>query len=146
LPYAPDRPRIRCDNACNLCHLDRSLAWTRDALLDGWGKHLVLPRELEDTFGPAHATPAGEAWLAQPNGMLKVVVAAAYARSPLGKPALPRLFKTLEDPNAYVRMRSLQAIEHLLGRSLSDQEYRLTASPGNRQEQVRALMKLASER
>ena len=37
---SPTDPRILLTgmpNSCNLCHLDKSLAWTRDALASGWG-------------------------------------------------------------------------------------------------------------
>ncbi|HLY73376.1 MAG TPA: ammonia-forming cytochrome c nitrite reductase subunit c552, partial [Planctomycetota bacterium] len=132
-------------NACNLCHLDRSLAWTRDALAQGWGKRIVLPDYLEEYFGAGHRSPAGEAWLAQPIGMQRVVAGAAYARSPLGKRALPGLLKSLEEPNAYVRARSLQNVERVLGRSLDEKEYNLTGPPEERRQQVQRLLKQYSD-
>jgi hypothetical protein len=132
-------------NACNLCHLDRSLAWTRDALLEGWGKRIELPPYLEEVFGIGHASPAGEAWLAQPIGMQRVVAGAAYARSPLGKKALPSLLRSLEEPNAYVRMRSLQNVERVLGRKLEDKEFSLTGLPEERRRQVQRLLKQYSD-
>jgi hypothetical protein len=128
-------------NACNLCHLDRSLAWTRDQLLAGWGRRLELPRYLEAVFGADLARPAGEVWLEQPSGNLKVVAAAAYARSPLAKQALPRLVGALDDPNAYVRVRMLQIVEAVLGRKLEEKEFSLTGPPGTRREQAEALRK-----
>jgi hypothetical protein len=132
-------------NACNLCHLDRSLAWTRDALAEGWGKRIVLPQYLEEHFGIGQALPAGEAWLAQPIGMQRVVAGAAYARSALGKQALPRLLRSLEDPNAYLRTRSLQNVERVLGRTLDEKEYTLTGPPELRRQQVQRLLKQSSD-
>jgi len=127
-------------NACNLCHLDRSLAWTRDTLSEWWGKKITFPRFLERFFGKDHASPAGESWLDHPNGMMRVVVEGAYARSNLGKSMLPRLLKSLDDPNAYLRIRSLQTVERVLGRKLSEEEYSLTGPPKKRREQVQRLI------
>jgi hypothetical protein len=132
-------------NACNLCHLDRSLAWTRDQLLAGWGRRLELPGYLQAVFGADLARPAGEAWLEQPSGNLKVVAAAAYARSPLAKQALPRLVGALNDPNAYVRVRMLQIVEAVLGRKLEEKEFSLTGPPGTRRDQAEALRKKVAD-
>jgi hypothetical protein len=132
-------------NACNLCHLDRSLAWTRDALNQGWGKRIVLPLYLESVFGSGHTSPAGEAWLDQPTGMLRVVAGAAYARSTLGKQALPRLLRSLNETNAYVRMRSKQIVEQVLGRKLDENEYTLTGPPEQRRQQEQRLLKQYSD-
>ena len=82
-----------------------------------------------------------DSWLAHPNGMLRAVVGAAYARSPLGKQALPRLLKLLDEPNAYLRTRSLQNVERVLGRRLSEKEYSLTGPPVQRRRQVQRLLK-----
>ncbi|HXX92797.1 MAG TPA: multiheme c-type cytochrome [Planctomycetota bacterium] len=146
---SPSEPAILgsgMPNACNLCHLDRSLAWTRDALLEGWGKRIVLAPFLEEYFGSGHSKPAGLAWLDQPSGMLRAVAGAAYARSPLGKQALPRLFRALEEPNAYLRMRSLQFVEQVLGRKLEEKEFVVTAAPEERHRQVELLLRPRSDR
>jgi hypothetical protein len=105
-----------------------------------------MPRTLEEVFGSGLTAPAGEAWLGQPSGMLRVVALAAYARSPLGKRGLPRLLLSLEDPNAYVRMRSLQSVEQILGRKLEEEEYTLTGPPEDRHRQVEHLRQKVSGR
>lgn len=133
-------------NACNLCHLDRSLAWTRDALGAGWGRKVDLPGFLEEVFGKNHARPAGEAWLAQPSGMLRVVAGSAIARSPQSRGALPRLVELLDEPNAYLRMRLLENVEQALGRRLEENEYSLTGPPERRREQLAALLKAVAGR
>jgi hypothetical protein len=127
-------------NACNLCHLDRSLAWTRDMLLAQWGKRVALPRELEREFGEGHSRPAGEAWLRHPGGMARVVAAAAIARSPLGKKLLPELLRTLGDPNAYLRACALDAVERTLGRRLEEKEFDLVGPPAERDRQLKRLI------
>lgn len=123
-------------NACNLCHLDKSLAWTRDELSARWGGRVELSRSLTPLFGDQHQRAVGPAWLLHPFSMVRTVAAGAYARSDLGADALPLLNDHLQEPNAYVRLRFLLAIEGILGRRLSEEEYSLTGSPSMRQSQV----------
>lgn len=140
---SPSDPKILASgmaNACNLCHLDRSLAWTRDEIEKGWGRRVELPRSLEEVFGTRHEKPAGEAWLAQPFGTLQVVAGAAYARSSSAKKALPKLLRALDEPNAYLRTRALQNVELALGARLDEREFNLTGPPEVRREQIERLI------
>ncbi len=79
-------------NACNLCHLDRSLTWTLDRLTDLWSRPPV-----DDAVDDG---PLGPRWLAS-TGALRITAAHAYARSPLGPSALPLI--PLDDPVAFDR-------------------------------------------
>jgi hypothetical protein len=146
---SPTDPKILLTgmpNACNLCHLDESLAWTRDALASGWAsKPIQLPRALEPLFGKEFGRPVGDTWLAHPNGGIRVVAAAAYARSSHGKESLPELIGLLNDPNAYYRTRSLQVVERIMGRRFSKDEYYVVAPPQQRQMQVERLLKRFSK-
>jgi hypothetical protein len=76
-------------NACNACHLDRSIAWTASELARGWGVHLDL----------AGDTPVGEVWLASPQPALRVMAAELYGSA---LPAAART-KLAADPLPYVR-------------------------------------------
>ena len=146
---SPTDPRILftgMPNACNLCHLDKSLAWTQDVLESGWGTRIELPRGLERHFGREFGRPVGEAWLAHPNGTIRVVAAAAYARSPHGKEKLPQLIGFLNETNAYYRTRSLQIVERIIGRKFSEGEYSVAAPPEQRREQVQRLLERYSSR
>ena len=141
---SPTNPKILATgmpNACNLCHLDKSLAWTRDALEEGWGKRVELSQSLESQFGNAFNRPVGEAWLTHPFPLIQSVAADAYTHSPLGKKALPQLLASLNEPNAYIRLRFLQSVEKILGRRLGDQEYALTGSSKQREKQIQRLLK-----
>jgi hypothetical protein len=140
-PTEPGLLSAGMPNACNLCHLDRSLAWTRDSLKEGWGRSVAISAGPDAASGKDPSKPAGEVWLDQSEGMLRMVAGAAYARSPLGKLALPRLLKSLEDPNAYLRTRSLEIVERVLGRPLEENEYTLTGSPQERHRQVQELLR-----
>ena len=122
---SPSEPEILATgmpNTCNLCHLDRSLAWTRDTIASRWGTRVTLSPSLMPEFGANFELAAG-----------------AYARSPLGRTALPALTRHLEEPNAYVRLRFLLAVERILGRRLSDEEYTLMGGDERRQTQLRLL-------
>ena len=122
-------------NACNLCHLDRSIAWTTAELARRWGR----------STSPGAAAyggldrPVGEAWLDSGDPQVRITAAAAYARSPrLGRAALPLLLDILDDPVAYDRMRVLFAVEDIAGRrALAG--YDPTAPPARRAEMIRRL-------
>jgi hypothetical protein len=71
-------------NACNLCHLDRSVAWTVAALRDPWDVHLHLAPAPADT--PALA---GDAYLASDNPSFRLIAISAFVRRPDLHPHLP---------------------------------------------------------
>ncbi len=141
---SPSEPEILATgmpNACNLCHLDKSLAWTRDELAKGWDQRVSLTPMLEAQFGQAFAKPAGEAWLQHPFSMVRTVAAGAYARSALGPAVLPQLMEHLNEDNAYVRLRFLQSVERLLERELTPDEFDVMGAAAKREKQVDRLLK-----
>src|SRR5262249_44821800 len=83
--------------------------------------------------------PVGPAWLASTSGQVRITAAAAYARSPLGRSALPALAVLLADPVAYDRMWSLFAVEDILGRGLTRAELDPLAEQATRAAQAEAL-------
>lgn len=96
-------------NACNLCHLDRSLGWTADHLAEWYGQ----PRP---TFGDAHESlPAGAVWMLRGDGVQRALAAwhvrwepAREASDTDGlRPALARL---LRDPYSAVRQVASDAL------------------------------------
>jgi hypothetical protein len=98
-------------NACNLCHLDRSIRWTLDELATRWDAR-------RDPRGWAYRdldAAVGEQWLASPQPALRLVAAAAYARSPLGRYVVEQLRRGLEDPLPHVRAWTAFALEDILG-------------------------------
>jgi hypothetical protein len=117
-------------NACNLCHLDRSVAWTVAELGRGWG--------ITGLPAGGDARPAGVAWLASAHGAIRIAAAHALARRD-GRAAVPRLVRVLDDPVAFYRMWTLLAIEAALGRRLAPAEYDPLAPPARRAAQTRAL-------
>jgi hypothetical protein len=125
-------------NACNLCHLDRSITWTADELARGWDVHLPIA-EWTKSYTEGLDAPVGEVWLASAQPAFRLLAAHAYARSPLGKGQLPRLYLGLADPLAYMRVWTQFAVEDLLGRTLTLSEYDARAEPRIRTRQIAAL-------
>lgn len=105
---SPNHPTNDAPNACNLCHLDRSLAWTTDELRAGWD--LKLPRRGGDES-------LGEVWLASKSPAIRLIAAHAYARSPLGRYELATIERGLTDKLAYVRAWMQFAITDIKRRS-----------------------------
>ena len=125
-------------NACNLCHLDRSIAWTADELAREWD--VALPVASWAKAYPAGLDGAvGEAWLASKQPALRLIGEHAYAASPLGRGELARLKLGLADPQAYLRVWAQFAIEDVLGRKLTLAEYDARAEPAVRAKQLAAL-------
>jgi predicted CXXCH cytochrome family protein len=135
-PTDPAMLEVGAPNACNLCHLDRSIRWTLDALATGWGVRLHAAPGWLSAYGGDLDAPVGPSWLGGATGAVRITAAAAYARSPLGPAALPRLLAVLDDPVAYDRMFLLFAIEDLLGRALRRDEYDPLAPPARRAAQI----------
>jgi hypothetical protein len=119
-------------NACNLCHLDRTIEWTLAELREQYGVRL-------DGRSWDYRESAGETYLASKEPAVRLVAAAAFARSPLGKAMLPELLGLLDDRLAYVRVWAVFALEDVLGRSLPITEYDPRAPPEQRRSQLAAL-------
>jgi len=138
---SPTDPAVLGDaapNACNLCHLDRSITWTTDELARGWEVRLPVA-DWAKTYRPDLDTPVGEIWLASAQPAFRLVAAQAYAHSPFGKAMLPRLLDGLADPLAYMRTWALFAVEDVLGRSIPPSEFDPRADAATRARQLTAL-------
>jgi hypothetical protein len=119
-------------NACNLCHLDKSLTWTVDALASKWGKKV-------DVAGAPRATePLGTVWLDSPSPVVRHVAAGAWARSS-SPDALAHVLPQLLDPSPPVRMFAPLAIERIVGRPIGPDEYTPWATPEERKKQSERL-------
>ncbi len=127
-------------HACNLCHLDKSLGWTREQLGKWSPRHLKvqLPPEEETT---SHAL----LMLARGDARSRAVVAGAFANEAARKASgtdwyglyLTRLLEGERYPIVrYLLHRGLKAAH---GDAAGPYDY--LAPPGRRQEQVRELKK-----
>jgi len=122
-----DRRMLRASapNACNLCHLDRTLRWTIDGLRDGYA--VRLGGRWDDDRS------AGETYLASKEAAVRLIAADAYAHSKLARSALPDLLPLLDDRLAYVRAWAAFAVEDILGGTL---DYDPRAPPVERRRQI----------
>lgn len=119
-PTDPKLLATAAPNACNLCHLDRSIAWTVDELARGHEVRLD-PRRWT-AYGELDAA-VGEVWLASKEPAVRLIAAAAYARAPAPTFSLPLLLRGLDDPLAHVRTWTLFAVEDVLRRKITESEY-----------------------
>jgi predicted CXXCH cytochrome family protein len=118
-PKAKDLASSDRPNACNLCHLDRTLAWTASSLETWYGQ----PAPASDTTMPSSQSTAGEMWLLAGDPGQRAIAAASMA-SPGAQAAVregwqaPRLRAALADPYAAVRFiagRSLRELPKVEG-------------------------------
>ena len=128
-------------NACNLCHLDKSLRWTLGELERGYGKRLRPQASWSAAYPGGLDAPVGVAWLHSSDSAVRLIAAAAWGRSPLGKSHLKELSTILDDPHPNNRVYGSFAVSAALGRALSVEEYDPTAMPNVRAAQIRALVK-----
>ncbi len=116
-------------NACNLCHLDRSINWTLGHLRDWYGKR-YHEEEINRSYADRDA-PVGHLWLKHPFRATRLVAAFAYGRQK--SPAiLPRLLDILDDRFLLNRQFGQIAVEEVCGRSLQPLGYNFTLSPEER--------------
>ena len=109
-PANPVMLAAAAPNACNLCHLDRSIRWTLAELEKDAGNL--------DAYGDPDES-VGAVWLASAEPDIRVTAAMAYARSKLGRYALPELLPLLDDARPYVRTWTQFAVEEILGTKLT---------------------------
>jgi hypothetical protein len=105
---SPTNPAIVASggiNACNLCHVDRSLQWTLDELRSRYEV------DLHATTSGDPDQPMGERWLASKEPALRLLAADALAHSSIAKLALPSLKKQLHDPRPHIRVWTQFAVD-----------------------------------
>ncbi|MFN7587025.1 MAG: multiheme c-type cytochrome [Planctomycetota bacterium] len=99
-------------NACNLCHLDRTLQWTAERLAAGWG--VAMP-ELDEE---QRSVAAGVRWLLTGDAGLRLIAAANFgqpaAQAAAGRDWMaPFLARLLDDPYYVVRFRAAATLRGL---------------------------------
>lgn len=127
-PSVAESVELGRPNACNLCHLDRSLAWTAAALERGWGRPQV---PLEPDM-PGVARAAAAAWLVRGDAGQRALAAWAMgwadARATSGDEGLaPLLVAALGDEYDAVRWVALRSLRSLPG--YGDLDWSLATTP-----------------
>ncbi len=135
-PGDPAMMSAAAPNACNLCHLDRSIAWTVDELRRGY--EIALDPRGWSAYGDLER-PVGEVWMESKEPAVRLLAGAAYARSPLATFALSALTRALADPLPHLRVWALFALEDAIGRKIGPAELDPRAPPDVRAKQIGAL-------
>jgi hypothetical protein len=136
LPVEPSMISKGAPNACNLCHLDKSVRWTLDELKRGWGKTI---EPLAQTPAEFLDKPAGKVWMKSSQSITRMVAVNAYARTGLWKANVPEVLDSLNDSNTTNRSFGLFAVERILGRPLAATQIDILAGPAQRSKQAELL-------
>jgi len=110
-------------NACNLCHVDRSLGWTAQQLARWYGR--PVPAAVASAPAPVPApapaddTPAVIHWLMSGDAVLRALAAWHLGWQAAQQPAavsqaMPYLVVALDDPYAAVRYVAGHAVQNIL--------------------------------
>lgn len=126
IPSVKESVDVGRPNACNLCHLDRTLAWTDDALARWFGTRRV-PLSADE-----RRVAASILWLLEGDAGQRAIVADAMgrtsARDASGADWLaPLLSQLLVDPYSAVRYVAFRSLRSLPGYASMDYDY--TAPP-----------------
>lgn len=125
--FSPTEPRMLEQaepNACNLCHLDKSIGWTLDQLAR-WYPNDLRPAADDERLArhyPDTSIPVGQVWLASPNPHTRRVAAAAVARQ-RERALLPGLLDLLDDPTLAGRRIAERSVAALLSRKPAEFGY-----------------------
>ena len=128
-------------NACNLCHPDRSIAWTLAELKNGWGRKIATDPSWESVYELDLDRPVGQVWLTHSIPTVRLVGADAISRAPEGNATILELLGALTDEYAVNRLFGLFAVERVVGRQLTKEEYSPLESLTVREAQVETLKK-----
>lgn len=139
-PVEPSMAAEAAPNACNLCHLDKSLHWTLSELKKGWGREIKPEPSWASKYGGSLDNPVGPVWLASDDGAKRLVGAAAYGRSPAGKKRMPDLLRAMNDAVPANRAYAQLAVERVIGRTLTMQEFDQVSPPAERKRQIEVLL------
>jgi len=124
-------------NACNLCHLDRTLKWTGEALQRWYGTPPV-------TLGDDERTVAGSLlWLLKGDAGQRAIVSQAMAWPPAQQASgtdwmAPHLAQLLDDPYDAVRFGAARSMKSLPGFSGFSFDF-VAPSAARRQAQLRSM-------
>ncbi len=141
---SPTDPRMLAQaapNACNLCHLDKSISWTLTELQKGWNAKLEPNDFWLKSYGGRLDRPMGTAWLHHPSPAVRKAAATALSYSPLGNAAVRLVARTLNDRVPSNRLFGRLALERIIGRKIATNTYQPWASPEARAKQIEAILK-----
>lgn len=129
-------------NACNLCHLDRSLDWTAKHLSDWFG---ITTTTQDPLTSAASSTAASVEWLLKGDAAQRVLAAWTMGWEPAHEASsanwlAPHLAQLLNDPYSAVRYVAARSLKKLPG--FQDFNYDFLASSESREQAVKEALKL----
>lgn len=123
-------------NACNLCHLDKSIGWTARHLAARWGRPGFLPPPEQQHLWE---TAAADRWgHSDQTTTRSILIDALERRGDAMSWGLVLSF--VNDPAPTNRAMAASAVERRIGRRLSTTELDVTAPPEQRATQAAALL------
>ncbi|MBS2030201.1 MAG: ammonia-forming cytochrome c nitrite reductase subunit c552 [Deltaproteobacteria bacterium] len=140
-PVEASMVKANSTNACNLCHLDKSVAWTVAELKKGWNQSISVEGVAPDKLN----TPMGDIWLHADQPM-RLLATRSWAHSPWAKEKLPELIHELDDQEPINRVYALKSVEYVTGKKLDASTYTLQGSPAEREKQIDALLQSLNAR
>lgn len=109
-------------NACNLCHLDQTLAWTAERLADWYDQPLPQFDDRQQTISAALL------WLFEGNSIQRVLLAWMAGWRPAteaseGQWLVPHLAQLLNDPSPAIRLVAYRSIRSLAPELVDDYDF-----------------------
>jgi predicted CXXCH cytochrome family protein len=128
-PQTTDSTQGSRPNACNLCHLDKTLHWTATHLSDWYDAPEITMSETDRN------TSAALLWLLRGNAIQRAIVAWGMSWQPAREISgsewqAPFLAETLADPYSVVRFVAWRSLKHLPG--FKDFQYDFLTPEGER--------------
>lgn len=139
-PTWPSMIEANQPNACNLCHLDKSIDWTTK-WLSRWYKvnrYDSYKDELLNKNYPDRDGPVGLGWLKSEHEPTRLVATDAVARQNATW-AIPEMINLLDDPYLLNRQFTMTALEKMLGIRLENLGYRYYMTPEERKEPIKKI-------
>jgi predicted CXXCH cytochrome family protein len=135
-PTQRDMIEANHPNACNLCHLDRTIDWTVQYLGE-WYQAEYAEAQLDANY-PQRAAPVGRGWLKHEHESVRLVAAAAIRRRK-AMWALPDLIDALDDQYLLNRQFAQKGLQDMLQIRLEDQGYRFYMTRDERREPLKEI-------
>lgn len=136
-PTQADMIETNQPNACNLCHLDKSINWTLDYLSEWYGKN-YSQFDITSSYLD-RKQPTGIGWLASDHEATRLVAAEAAARENATW-MVPAITTMLDDPYLLNRQFAQTNLEKLLSKDLpSEFGYWFYMTPEERKAPIAAI-------
>ncbi len=145
LPVEPEMVSSGMANACNACHLDKSVRWTLNEHQRMWGKQ-IKPNTEWSSFDKLDE-PAGTMWLASKDSHMRLLATGWLASSRWASERIDDIAESLNDSEPVNRIFASLAISKVLNQKPGDPiQVDITAAPDVRRRQLQSwLLEFGSE-